>query len=180
MCDYMRMLVAGIDRISRDLFCGVGYPDYRNKPCHGGLWASTFDKQRNSSAWLDWVQDNDFHLDKYINAISFTLNKSAKIYRINSKNDYMKLLKWCGYDFIHYPGAEPVKSIDFVKLSKYYDAVYISDNVIFDFELRYTTMSSGFNGFYCYDVESWILFNLDCINQGSIFNHNFKLKAYRY
>lgn len=171
----MRLLSAGIDRIDKTLFCNVDNPDYRNKPSHGGLWASTFDRQRKTSSWLEWVKDANYHLDRYGHCISFKLKKSAKVYYLNTVSDYTNLLDVYGYDYKPFHETPSQKSIDFVKLSEDYDALYIGEELIFDYELRYASLSSGINGFYCYDVDTWLIFNLECINMGSVMNHNFNL-----
>ena len=40
-------------------------------------------------------------------------------------------------------------------------------------EFIYNQMrKKNYSDFYSYDAETWIIFNLDCINKGSILSHN--------
>ena len=84
------------------------------------------------------------------------------------------------------PGDGFITSLNFVDLSKDYDAFHLtydglcslrSDIDIFfraggDSNNLMVRFFKNHRDFYSYDAETWILFNLDCINKGSILNHD--------
>ena len=149
-----------------------------------------------NSSWLYFIE-SDFTscIDKYSKGVSFVLNRNAKVYTINTVEDYKKLY-YDGYT-IHCDETnyKYTRSIDFEKLSKDYDAFHLTEDAFYYMRLpmyddilkvNYTTASSEedkinwkpvvLNNFYSYDCETWIIFNLDCINKGSILNHYYKLQ----
>lgn len=150
-----------------------------NKP-NGCLYGSTLlSNQIYPSDWIRWVVSEDFHIDKYKKAISFTLKKKAKIFTIDSPNDYRKLMK--DYSANQYKN-EPYsrfnrKVINWKLLSNDYDAFHLTEKAFLEMRLPWDIdILKDENGcymsdFYSYDCETWILFNLDCINEGSILNH---------
>ena len=158
---------------------------YLNKP-NGCLWGSTLlHNQEYLSDWLEWVSIENFHIEKYRTAISFTLKRKAKVYTIDTPEDYRKLMrKYSKKKFSDEPLSRyNTKVIDWVKLSMDYDAFHLTRNAFWLMRLPYGTEilkdedGNYMADFYSYDCESWILFNLDCINIGSVFNHNINLKT---
>ena len=182
-----RILVAGIDEIDPAKFKPVSDREnnrmfYMNKP-DNCLYGSTYLPDRlYKSGWLEWVALNDFYTDKYRKGISFTLSKKARICNITCLEDYVTIAK--KYSVKKYDNndgfSHPEKVIDFVKLSKDYDCFHITEEAFYRLRLPWNNYedlldeSDGyyFSDFYSYDCETWIMFNLDCINYGSIINHN--------
>lgn len=185
-----RILIAGIKEIDRDLFCSPNMEkpfmrdmSYLNKP-NGCLWGSTLlYNEEYPSDWLRWTAQEDFYLDKYNGTgLSFKLSKKARICTIDSVESYKNLMKKYAKDrdgiCILYE-----KVIDWVKLAQDFDAFHLT-KFAFD-EMRLARFSSELiceDGsrlcdFYSYDCESWIIFNLDCINWGSVLNHDIKVKS---
>lgn len=169
----MRILSCGIQYLSKDKFRPVlnTYFDL-NKPIFG-LWGSTYlpDKKYKSD-WLRFINNRHFHLDKFNKAISFTLYRSANIYEVNYVEDYFNLLE--KYYIIEHDDGDIRKYIDFEKLSKDYDAFHLTEEAFWKMKSIYNT---DYADFYCYSCETWIMFNLDCINLGSIQNHRFNYKG---
>ena len=67
--------------------------------------------------------------------------------------------------------------INFKKLSEDYDAFHLTEDAFLQIRLMYfqlftRTTHKVMADFYSYDCETWIIFNYDIINQGSIMNHN--------
>ena len=68
--------------------------------------------------------------------------------------------------------------INFEKLSKDYDAFHLTQDACYEMRMIYPPIYRRnfphrmLADFYGYDCESWIIFNYDIINQGSIMNHN--------
>ena len=178
----MRILTAGISVLEREKFKDSSNYDidktcYLNKP-RGFIWGSTL-IERDGKAYSDWisyVEDNQFQPKKYIRGISYTLHKNAKICTISCKEDYLDLMDNYSTEFKN-DDIIGKAYIDFKKLSKDYDAFHLTEDAFWEMRLMYLhlytrTTHKVMDDFYSYDCESWIIFNYDIINQGSIINHN--------
>lgn len=178
----MRILTAGISVLEREKFKDSSNYDidkayYLNKP-RGFIWGSTLIK-RDGKVYSDWIrllENEQFHPKKYTNGISYTLHKNAKICSISCEEDYLDLMD--NYS-IEYKGDIPWKAyIDFKKLSKDYDAFHLTEDAFYKMRIIYPPIYRRniphrmLADFYDYDCETWIIFNYDIINQGSIINHN--------
>ena len=174
----MRILTAGISILEKEKFKDASYDaDYLlNKP-RGFIWGSTLVK-RDGKAYSDWirfVENEQFHPKKYSNGISYTLHKNAKICTISCEEDYLDLMD--NYS-IEYKNYIPDKVyIDFKKLSEDYDAFHLTEDAFWEMRLMYFDLFTRAThkimaDFYSYDCETWIIFNYDIINQGSIINHD--------
>lgn len=175
----MRILTAGISVLEKEKFKDSSYDaDYfLNKP-RGFIWGSTLIK-RDGKAYSDWarfVENEQFHPKKYTNGISYTLHKKAKICTISCEEDYLDLMD--NYS-IEYKNYIPDKVyIDFKKLSKDYDAFHLTEDAYYRMRIIYPPIYRRniphrmLADFYSYDCETWIIFNYDIINQGSIMNHD--------
>lgn len=168
----MKLITTGITEIREELCHPVlnDLMDNRNKPL-GGLWASTYfqDEENNHlSSWIDfcltdyWVDDQGW-LDKYSHGVIFELNPNSKICEIDCLVDYLAVLEKYS---INYKTCRYKKGLDFEKLSKDYDAIHLTDNAVR--EMRFVLDIDDIMDFYSWDVESFVLFNLNCINRESI------------
>lgn len=178
-----RIATMGIDCIDERLF-NFGGPIELNKP-RFGLYGSTIyaDRYGNKrTGWLDFCYGSDYHPRSYNHGISYTLNKNTKIYTISNYDDYINLLK--NYRYIPYDNKV---SIDWNKFKLDFDAFHLTEDAFWELRMIISGYvffeDDGSRGnryrlddFYCYDCETWILFNLDCINKGSIQNICIKYK----
>ena len=181
-----RILTTGIREIDSNKFTEcTANNDITNKPEFGQcLYGSTLIKKKNGSVYSDWsyFTQNDY-TEKFFNyGISYKLHKSSKIAEIDTFDDYKKLIEKYPYT----PGDGFKTALNFVDLSKDYDAFHLtydglcslrSDIDIFfrageDTNDPMVRFFKNHRDFYSYDAETWILFNLDCINKGSILNHD--------
>ena len=184
----MRILVAGIGSLDKSKFNKISKTpvgDWQisaeglNKP-NGGLWGSTLiTNGEYPSDWIRWVISEEFNINKYCNkrAISFTLKKKAKICTIASVDDYKAIMK--KYSKPKYKDNDcNEKVIDWVKLAKDYDAFHLTEDAFCKMRLPLYSIIDDegceLSDFYSYDCESWVLLNLDYINEGSILNHSLK------
>lgn len=177
----MRILTMGINNINPNKFQTAG-KCMLNKPFFG-LWGSTLYKTADNkifSSWLEFVEGNEFHIDKYSKGISYTLYKNAKIYTVDSYESYIKLLS--RYPLIEYENTELEKcNVDWDAFKRDYDAFHLTEDAFYN--LRMIMYEYAFiNGkeiriadMYAYDCETWIIFNLDVVNKGSIQNVSVKL-----
>ena len=188
-----RILTAGINQISESLFNPVdyvreGYLDMfcMNKP-NGCLWGSTYTpNEMNPSDWIDWISVEDFHTDKYKFGITYKLSRKAKVCTVDSYESYAKLMETYGLsrypEELHKGGILSELVIDWNKLSKDFDAFHITRDAFWELRLPFEdlvdTLGRRIANFYSYDCESWIIFNLDCINKGSIQNISIDTKYY--
>ena len=134
------------------------------------------------SDWIRWSFSEEFHISKYSHGISFTLKKCSRVCTVDTIEDYRNLMK--KYSKRKYPegyfsgslGNERV--IDFEKLSNDFDAFHLTENGFWTMRMPWTYLlddeGNRMADFYSYDCETWIMFNLDCINKGSIFNHSIR------
>lgn len=83
-----------------------------NKP-RNGLWGCVDD------SWKEWCNDNDFHCAK--GYYEWILKPGTKVFKINNVDDFIYLLK--NYQTNDYDGK---CFIDFMKVSKDYDAVELT------------------------------------------------------
>ncbi len=189
-----RILVAGRSEICRELFndpeaYGSHIADRLsciNKPA-GCLWGSTLLHNGGyPSDWLRWVASEGFMLNKYSSmAVSFKLSRKAKICTIDTVEDYHRLMRKYAkpkYENSEYSSLFKEKVIDWKKLSKDYDAFHLTEWAFWEMRLPLSNILECEDGselcdFYSYDCESWILFNLDCINWGSVINQDVKIKS---
>ena len=204
----VRILSAGITELDPEKFNTNpdGKDFFLNKP-FGYLYGSTmFMVNGNiSSNWIEWVEAEQFHPEKYKDAISFKLQKKSKIFTVDSIWDYADLLK--RYGKVKQLAEDRYNLyIDFPKLAQDYDAFHLTLDAFYklrmfrfyfrkvDFQIqkiflriarlhcrdaetknRINQISLRVEDFYSYDCETWIIFNLDCINKGSILNHRLKI-----
>lgn len=154
-----KLLTFGIDKIDENLFNPVSnYTEYdcRNKPM-GGLWASPY--KANEEFISDWLYFISYGLsDKFKKfvGVTYNLKSDSKILEIDTLNDYLDVLDKYGY--IPFPKHSGKMQLNFEAMSKDYDAFHLTDNAAYHLA----------EDFYSYDVESYILFNLDCIDKDSI------------
>lgn len=145
-----------------------------NKPVvtNNCLWGSTMIKLpggKITSSWKNWVYCNYDGMD-YKYGISFKLHRNSKILEIASMDDYINIMEKYKIKNVY----SDKYSLDFVKISKEYDAFHITEDAFWKLRMP---MDSDFyklkyEDFYSYDAESWIIFNLDSINRGSTLYHN--------
>lgn len=159
------LLVLGIDTIDPSKFRKIENYRFRNKP-KGGLWTSP---ENSEFGWKDFVISESYRTDKYLSKCTLiTLKESAKIFILDSAEDFKKVPKY----FCKPKEFEELflteELINFEELSKHYDGLWLTMNGlkelsgfdIFDFE---TNHLSSIGNLYGWDVETVLLFNLDCI-----------------
>lgn len=179
----MKIITMGIDSIDKSKFRTDG-EIFLNKP-RFGLWGSSRKQigyNKKWSGWLDFVAGENFYSDKYHKGIMYNLHKNAKVYEIYNYEDYINMLD--NYGYIDYSSIYPEMYIDWNKFAKDYDAFHITEDAFYELRFLYCHVVDD-NGneirikdFYSYDCETWIIFNLDCINQGSIVNISVHLEDY--
>lgn len=180
----MRILVMGIDEIDESKFhpCNDSGTVMNKPPVGTCLYGSTMFKPDSSHVCSEWTEFTQFdYTDKYFtNGISFKLKRNVKIIEIDDVEDYRKVLQQYPYEYR--AGCYAKTQIDFYKMSLDYDAFHLTSRANekmrlpcpgempeADLDLFY---KDNVDSFYTYDAETWILFNIDCIDQGSILNHN--------
>lgn len=150
-----------------------------NKPSFGSgsLYGSTLIKLpggRVNSSWKEYVS-NDYTSKDCNFGVSFTLNKKSKILEIANLDDYLNIMQ--KYKIEEYANRGEY-SLDFAKISKEYDAFHLTEDAFYSMRLPFGDEPEAilydlkYDDFYAYDAETWIIFNLNAINKGSILNHN--------
>jgi hypothetical protein len=123
-----------------------------NKP-FGGLWASPKNSD-GTTDWYHWCEDEDFFVGDLKYHVEFKLRPNTNLYVIDNYCDFIQLKK-------NYPFRRDdlsIKEIDFEKLeASGYDGVYLTNKGLLE--------ADGVRGLYGWDVESVVLFNLDCIEE---------------
>lgn len=138
--------------VNREFFCK---PD-------GGLWACTYTPNHEFvSAWQEWCFTNSFRYEKLKSAVVFNVRKDARIYIINTYSDFERLLEKYLYrsplnDMV-ISSILNMKFIDYEKMSKDYDGIYLTAKGEWETRYRYDA------NLYGWDVASLLLFNFDVI-----------------
>ena len=177
-----RILTVGMQKLDEEKFTPPVSIDeeidgsYQINKLNGCLWGSTCidGKMGLTSAWLEFAAEN-FNMKGDNECISFVLKDAVRILTIDSRNDYLALpdkyfIDWCNGNF-----QIPIdrKVINWKAVSEDYDAFHLTYNGILELRNRnlfHPLVKDGNNlsTFYSWDVESWVIFNLDCIDKESI------------
>jgi len=129
----------------------------------GGLWASEFID--DSSDWINWlIYENDVfesnsHLKEMANpcSIIFTLKDNAKIYIIDSYNDFLNIVE--KYKIVYENIRINHEFVNFEEMSKDYDGIKLTKAGCNNTSSIF--LNPNLNG---WDCESILLFNLECID----------------
>lgn len=163
--------------ISKDLFRNILRPldNFSFKPT-GGLWASEFISNFNKiSPWYDYLKEAKSittYMLQYKDlklASIFTLKENANILIIDSANQILELSK--KYPSYHHILTNNNNIIfDFEEISRKYDGIYLNYN-----NLLYQTTINTFNS---WNVNTLLIFNLDCIKEYQTVKINIDFEDY--
>lgn len=140
----------GTDSFSEENFKTPIFNQVNNKP-HGGFWGSPIDSKYG---WGQWSDDNDFNIMSLDKHVLFKVKRGSRIYIIDTKEDLDNISK-AVEDYI---SKYKENVIDFDRLVKNYDGIYVTDNAVR--KLRHV---AGGTGLYTWDVESICIFNPNVI-----------------
>lgn len=120
--------------------------DYaQNKPKHGtGFWASPV---KSSYGWKDWCQEENFRDCNDNNSFNFTLSDDCRILTIDERID-LDIIPTIDNSI-----SSSIKGIDFEKLSKSFDAIFLTENG------QWKTRHSYPLGLYGWDCECILILN---------------------
>lgn len=173
LCKNRRILSLGFERIVPEYFGPRFKNSGDNKIMYGGIYGSTLQPEAYyPSGWAMFCDDT--LPDKYISfGVSYKLKKKSRICQIDTFEDYMKVID--KYSYLDEEKYRPTYLIDFEKMAKDYDAFHLTENGFSTMRLPYFNYSSffriedyGLGDFYSYDCETWIIFNLNCINKSTV------------
>ena len=153
----------GVKELTREKFRSIKPDDYKWLKPMGGLWFCEYTPERKFiSQWQEWCIGEMFNHYNVVNdAVVFSISQDARIYVIDTAEDFFDLKKRYSNDPIH---DRYSCHLDWYAISLDYDVVYVSAKGI---KANYYNM----NG---WDVESGVILNFDVIeNQKHIsFNSN--------
>lgn len=174
----MNLITLGIGTIDPEKFRKIKNRKFFNKPL-GGLWCSP---EIGEYTWKDFVESENYKKDYYFsNLVLLTLKKSSKIYKINGIKDFMDCINQYpfsansdilieNYDDKYLNDIFDIRYlIDYEELSKNYDAIWITMNALIELENEFFNKrieigeKPCFNPLHGWDVETVLLFNLNCI-----------------
>ena len=165
-----KIVTYGINKIDKDQFEPISNEpfDIRNKP-HGGLWGSVY-TPNNGIFMSDWVRFVYYDLpikrrSRYY--VTYKLKSDAKLFTLDTLDDYLGMMD----KYLYIPDAYIYNKyqIDFEKLSKDYDAIHVTEKAVTEMRMfLLNEIATTLSDFYHYDVDSYILFNLDCIDRKSV------------
>lgn len=136
----------GHDKFDKDLFVPVKNIGFV-KPV-GGLWASPL---YSNHSWRDWCLRENFRTEIYFNIyFTFTVNKDAKVYTIDSLN-HLRLLS------NYFDSMSNRNILDFELIAKEYDAIWLTEEG--EIATRYTRPLT----LYGWDCESLLVLNPNVI-----------------
>lgn len=111
----------------------------------GGLWTSTWDAGKQSSAWVDWCRDEDFDQEVANRWFLLTPYANARILTIDTVADMETMYK-------QYPDQMPsfsfLNMIDFERMAQDYDAMRVTERG------QWATRLSHPRNLYGWDCES--------------------------
>lgn len=179
-----KILVAGITELDENKFQPVisfeedldliGFYQI-NKP-DGCLWGSTLTTDElYLSDWLCF-SITGFEPEvamKYNEGIVFNLKDNARILTLQSIEDYISLPDKYFIDGVWGAQYEILKKkvLNWESISEDYDAFHLTKSAICSMRMPLNQLEKNgerLSDFYSWDVESWVMFNLDCIDRDSI------------
>lgn len=154
----MVLISLGIDKIDPEKFEKIqnrkwGHP---NKPI-GGLWTSPIN---TSYGWVDFVKGECFREDYYLDKmILISLKENSKILKLDSEADFNLFCPIIPKSPITDSDCwDEIDKIDFEKLARDYDALWVTLKC-----LKETESDNLIGNLFGWDVETVLLFNLECI-----------------
>ena len=143
------------------------------------MWGSTYTPDdKYASDWERWADGEDFA--HYTYGIVYELKRDARVYTIDSLDDFVELLKM-------YPFPDPMYRdvnvnirplarlyLDFCKIMQDYDAIHLTHNgnaethLIWNYpEIDVAGKKYGITNLNSWDVESWLIMNFHAIDLDS-------------
>jgi len=95
------------------------------KPGHGGFWTSPV--RDDGGGWLDWCKGEEFWVDGKDRLFELVLDDGLNVYSIHSYEDLMELHGEYGLNDEYVKHFSGFACLDFERLSKVYDGIYLSD-----------------------------------------------------
>lgn len=154
-----KYLTLGIKDINRESWDEIKNEAFV-KP-FGGLWASPYiENGKFKSKWHEFCI-NILPNREYNYGVLFNLKKNAKVYTIDTYEDFSNLLKdnKQSTELDKLFNSPRFSFLDFEKLSHKYDAIFLTDKG--ERETR-NFRGPNLNG---WDVESLLVLNFDCIDE---------------
>lgn len=143
--------------------------DFFNKP-FGGIWLSKFLKEKKTTVWSEWCSAR-LELEKdnsFISKVEFSEN--SKILSLKNISDAENCYKryplrasdLVSQEEIDFLGEEfySHRILDFERISKYYDAVHVTEKLIIDSRKKSILDLT----FTYWDIESICVFNPEIIS----------------
>lgn len=154
-----KYLTLGIKDINRESWDEIKNEAFV-KP-FGGLWASPYIE--NGKFKSKWHEFASYGLPNtiYNYGVLFNLKKNAKVYIIDTYEDFSNLLKdnKQSTELDELFNSPRFSFLDFEKLAKTYDAIFLTSKG--ERETRYFRRAN----LYGWDVESLLVLNFDCIDE---------------
>ena len=154
----MRYIVLGKTELKEELFNKDLTNNGINKP-KGGLWSSPYNKD-TISGWYQFCKEQNFIKADNTVGVIFTLKEEARVYTIDSKEDLDNLAN--KYPIVVKENLRYNFMIDYTKVSKDYDAIYLTDKG------QWATRFSRPNTLYGWDCETLLVLNFNAIDLDSM------------
>jgi len=118
----------------------------------GGLWTSPVN---SNYGWIDWNRDYKWIFCNPLISFKLKFYDDAKIMIIDSKEDLDELPTYTVKEF----GHKEVEYVDFKRLSKVCDAIWLTEKGVEETESSYPVSLSG------WDCETILIMNKNCCYQ---------------
>lgn len=133
----------------------------------GGLWGSPYKaNEKYPSDWVNFIDNGLSKKFKKFVGVTYKLKSNLKILEINTLDDYLEALN--NYGYIPFKKLCKKLMLNFEAISKDYDAFHLTENASMELRFLFGDLQAIAVDFYHYDVESYILFSLDCIDMDSV------------
>lgn len=113
----------------------------------GGLWSSPVNSKHG---WKDWCESEDFHKGEDGTSFRFTLKKEAKVYKINTVGDLLRI----PYKLKSRCSVFGTWVIDYEAMAQEYDAIWLTAEG--ERETRYSDREYGMS-LYGWDCETLLV-----------------------
>lgn len=170
----MKIATLGVGRIDINKFHKTGKfsPDL-NRPEFGLFGSTLIEVDGNQTTdWFEYIKKIKYDMERYSHGYEYELIPEAKILTIDTERDYVDLLS-SRYRLINemYKNKTLI-SLDWNKISEDFDVFHLTKQ---GYEKLKTlgfifgqSKDINISNFSSYDCETWILFNLDCINDDTV------------
>ena len=170
----MKIATLGLGTIDINKFDFDGsFSPEMNRP-NFGMFGSTLIKTKYgyTTDWFEYICKIQYDIDRYETGFLYELKENTKIYTMDSEEDYVNLLTSRYRKVTKLYKDKQLLSVDWDLVAKDFDAFHLTKEGYLNLRSLSPVFYMGdricVSDFSSYDCETWILFNLNCIDENTI------------